>query len=1045
MATIAGVTRRSALRYRGLLAAAGAVIVVAAMWSIGGLDPAVQPSSPAGGTRLAPMPGSSVAFDVRQLPQLSSKTGHDRDKVHEKEDPEGNHLVGTPAFADIGAGIGGPSVPAPSTDTSFDGLAYTDTCGTSQCGDGHPPDTNGDVGPTYYIEVVNTAIGIFNKSTGSRVAAFTFDSFMSQGNFGNLCDTDNFGDPVVLYDTFQDRWFITDFAFQVDGSGNIVNPPGSYQCIAVSKTGDPVSGGWNYYSIHVTDGLPDYPKFGIWPDGIYMSANVFDFAAGGSYQNVRVWALDKAKMYAGQPASVITFDAPATVGSGQNQCAIFTLLPSNARAQTGTPPAGRPNMFTSTWCYANAIMVFKFHVDWATPANSTFTAPTTALTSTSWALGPDLVPAKNGNDLDTLGHRGMVQNQYSNLNGVESLWDSHTVAGVDGTQAAVRWYQLPVTGGTIGSALQASTYNPDSSNRFMPSVAVDRLGDMAIGYSVSSATVFPSIRYAGRLAGDAANSITQTEASLIAGTGAQTGNCGGSPCERWGDYSAMTLDPNGCSFWYANEYYADLSLNDHTRIGSFRYAGCTDAPPYTQPPGTPTPVPPTPSPVASPTFDSSTPTPVVPTASMVSATAPSDGTPPVVADPALSPNPVIPGATVTVTSTATDAVAVASAQKQLNGGGWTSMAAVDGSFGGTSEALTSTITAPATSGTYSVCVRATDSSSNTSNGLACTTLTVISYSLAPAVGTASVAQGKVAGYTINITRASFPGSITFSATGLPAGATASFTANPSSAASTALSITTSNCGTPTPRGTYVITVIGTFGGLTKSTTVSMTVVNSAPTVTTPSDTLYGNTTLATSTVRVKTAWSACDADGLASYTLQRQVNGGSWTTVSLATATTTSINQSLTKNAAYRFRVLAKDKTGAVAAYAYSSTFKPIVTDSTSSYITWTGAWATATSSVYYGGSARNTSTVSRSASFTFTGSSIAWIAYKSTSRGSAQVYVDGVLRATVNLYSTTSTAKAQVYAFNWATSGSHTIRVVVVGTAGHPRVDVDAFVRLAP
>ena len=104
---------------------------------------------------------------------------------------------------------------------------------------------------------------------------------MSQGNFGNLCDTNNFGDPVVLYDSFEDRWFITDFAFTLDGSGNVVNPPGSFQCFAVSKTGDPVAGGWNFYSINTAGGLGDYPKFGIWPDGIYMSANMFDYAAGG--------------------------------------------------------------------------------------------------------------------------------------------------------------------------------------------------------------------------------------------------------------------------------------------------------------------------------------------------------------------------------------------------------------------------------------------------------------------------------------------------------------------------------------------------------------------------------------------------------------------------------------------------------------------------------------------------------------------------------------------------------------------------------------------
>jgi hypothetical protein len=1017
------------------LAVLGVVLVVAAVTGPGAIPGASTGSSgrSATGARTTMVDGSTATFDVRGLPQLSGNPNRDRDKVHEHEDPAGE-IQGATTFAEIGSGVGGPDVPAPPTDVSFDGLAFNSTCGASQCGNGHPPDTNGDVGPTYYIETINMAIGIFDKSTGSRVAAFTLDAFMSQGSFGNLCDTDNFGDPVVLYDTFMDRWIITDFAFQIDSSGNVVSPPGSFQCIAVSKTGDPVAGGWNFYSINITDGLQDYPKLGIWPDGIYMSANVFDFSATGSFQNVRVWAFNKDRMYAGQSAQVVSFDAPATSGG----CTVFTLLPSNARAQTGTPPAGTPNLFSSTGCFTNRVRVWKFHVDWTTPANSSFTGPTNSTTATSWSPGPDLVPAKNGNDIDTLSYRYMVQNQYSNLGGVESLWVSHTVAGSSASQSAVRWYQVPVTGGTIGNALQASTYNPDADNRFMPSVAVDHLGDMAIGYSVSSATLFPSIRYAGRLAGDAANTITQTETTLIAGTGAQTGNCGGSPCARWGDYSAMTLDPNGCTFWYTNEYYVDLSLNHHTRIGSFRFPGCTDSPPFTQPPPTATPVP-TPTPTAGPT---ATPKPTA--TPIASATVTPDGTPPAVANPGLSPNPVIPGATVTVTSTATDNVAVASAQKQLNGGTWTAMSAVDGAFGGTSEALSSTVTAPATAGTYPVCVRATDSTGNTSNGTACTTLTVMSFSLAPAVGSASVTQGRTAGYTINITRSSFPGSVTFSATGLPAGATASFSPNPSSGASTALSVTTSNCGTPTPRGTYVVTINGQSGGLTKSTTVSLTVANGTPNETAPVATLYGNTTLGSTTVRVKIAWSACDADGISKYQLQRQVNGGSWTNVTLASATSTSIGQSLTKSATYRFRVHATDKTGALGSYVYGPTFTPVVSNDSSSQITYTGTWSTSTSSSYYGGSDRYTSTVGRAATYSFTGTSVAWVAYKSTSRGSAQIYIDGVLKATVSLYSTTTMARAQVYAFNWATSGAHTIRVVVLGTAGHPRVDVDAFVRLS-
>src|SRR5438477_239389 len=139
-----------------------------------------------------------------------------------------------------------PSVsgPAPGSSSNFDGLDF------QTWGAGHPPDTNGDVGPNHYIQTVNTSIGIFDKS-GNRLAAFTFNTFMSQGNFGNLCDTNNFGDPVVLYDSFEDRWILSDFAFLTDINNNVLAP--SFQCIAVSKTGDPIAGGWNFYSRQITD------------------------------------------------------------------------------------------------------------------------------------------------------------------------------------------------------------------------------------------------------------------------------------------------------------------------------------------------------------------------------------------------------------------------------------------------------------------------------------------------------------------------------------------------------------------------------------------------------------------------------------------------------------------------------------------------------------------------------------------------------------------------------------------------------------------------
>lgn len=463
---------------------------------------------------------------------------------------------------------------APAPDSSFAGLDF------ANWGGGHPPDENGDVGPNYYIQVINTSVGIYDKSTGNRVAAFTFNSFMSQGHFGNLCDTDNFGDPVVLYDTFEDRWFITDFAFKLDSNGN-VSPQQVFQCFAVSKTGDPVTGGWNFYSIQAPGGLDDYPKFGVWPDGIYMSANMFGYGSGSPYISPHVWALDKQQMYADAPTvQVVDFAAPS---------ADFTLLPANARLQTGTPPPGTPEYFVSTEEYLNGQTVYKLHVDWNKVSTSTFTGPETQLASDCWPNASVANASTPANALDTLQIRAMAQAQYTNIGGQESLWVDHTVnrgtfttancGGTNSNNATPRWYQLNVTGGTVAANdVQSETYDPDGSNtffRFMPALAVDRAGDMAVVYSKSNATTNPQIKYAGRLASDPPNTLGQSEQTLIDGTGSQSGNCGSSACIRWGDYSGMALDPNGCEFWMTEEYYATNGLNDQTEIGSFHYPSCT--------------------------------------------------------------------------------------------------------------------------------------------------------------------------------------------------------------------------------------------------------------------------------------------------------------------------------------------------------------------------------------------------------------------------------------------------------------------------------------
>ena len=479
------------------------------------------------------------------------------------------------SFGDEAAQRSAPAAPAPSPGTgggagNFGGLSY------GLGGDGWPPDTNGDVGPVYYLQTVNTSLGIFRKSDGALLARFSFDQLMSQGSQGNLCDTDNFGDPVVVWDSAADRWIVSDFAFTLNAQGDPVAP--YYQCFAVSRTGDPLTGGWYFYSLQTTDNFPDYPKLGVWPDGLYLTANLF---RGNNFRNVRVWALDKAQMYAGAVATSVLFNLPSTTQGAS----IFTGLPSTYHTVTGTPPAGRPNFISVVWS-AKLARVWKFHVDWNNPSSSTLTGPSN-VTLASWGIAPSSVPAKNGNSLDTLRERLMVQSQYTNIGGVESLWLTHTVANPSSSAlAAPRWYQLNVSGGNIVTSgpLQQSTFAPDSSvSRWMASLAVDKTGNMAIGYSGASSTLFPAVRYAGRLANDPPSTLGQSETSLIEGNGSQCCNfSNGSPNNRWGDYSAMTIDPDGCTFWYTNEYYAtpptppnNSTNNWQTRIGSFKFPNCT--------------------------------------------------------------------------------------------------------------------------------------------------------------------------------------------------------------------------------------------------------------------------------------------------------------------------------------------------------------------------------------------------------------------------------------------------------------------------------------
>jgi GH25 family lysozyme M1 (1,4-beta-N-acetylmuramidase) len=307
-----------------------------------------------------------------------------------------------------------------------------------------------------------------------------------------------------------------------------------------------------------------------------------------------------------------------------------------------------------------------------------------------------------------------------------------------------------------------------------------------------------------------------------------------------------------------------------------------------------------------------------------------------------------------------------------------------------------------------------------------------------------VKQGQTgAAATVGIARTNFTDLVTLDVAGLPAGATADFVDSPTTSTAATLNITTDAGSTPT--GTFPLTITGSGNGLTRTTKVSLVVADGIPpVVVAPSLWLEPGTTVGTSTVPVYVKWSASDPSGIASYAVQRSINGGAWTTVTPSPPTLTSGYQSLPFGVGVREQVRAADKKLNTSAWAVSPTIGVLLSQQTGGAISWHGTWTTQSTSVASGGTMRYGRFAGASATYTFTGSSIGWVAARGPDRGSAKVYVDGVYAKTVSLYSSSRSYRYVAFARNFGVIGSHTIRIVVEGTHGHPRVDVDAFARLA-
>ncbi|MFL5731952.1 MAG: proprotein convertase P-domain-containing protein [Chloroflexia bacterium] len=466
---------------------------------------------------------------------------------------------------------------------TFEGYSQQDNYNTNNGLGVLPPDTNGDVGPNHYVQWVNIGLKIFDKSGNVLLGPVLGNTLWS--GFPGTCAVDNNGDTVTLYDSLADRWLLSQFSIPSRESGP------TYECIAISTTGDPTGSYYRYEFMTHPANFEDYPHLGVWPDAYYMTTNEFSspvtFAGAGNF------AFDRAKMLAGDSSATMQYFHLDSPHGG--------MLPADLDGTT-PPPAGSPGYFAEFFDDSprDEVDIYRFHVDWANSANSTFTQAASLATAPFDSVLCDAdrgacIPQPGTTvALEDLADRLMFKIAYRNFGDHEALVLNHTVDADGAGQAGVRWYEVRNAGGSL-SIYQQGTYAPDSDSRWMGSIGMDHDGNIAVGYSVSSSSVFPSIRYAGRLASDPPGVLSQGENTLIGGGGIQTR----SDAPRWGDYSSIGIDPtDDCTFWYTNEYYERTSsANWQTRIGSVRFPQCGQGPPTPTVTGTP----PTPLPTNTPT------------------------------------------------------------------------------------------------------------------------------------------------------------------------------------------------------------------------------------------------------------------------------------------------------------------------------------------------------------------------------------------------------------------------------------------------------------
>jgi MYXO-CTERM domain-containing protein len=539
-------------------------------------------------------PGKAPEALLQSAPRVeiaraeSSRPLSELAKLEWDEAPEYDHELhrirrapgfATPRHADAALQSEAPKLSMPAKVLDFIGQGHN-----NGAVGGDPPDTVGAVGPNHYVQTVNSHVEVWDK-TGSALGATAPTNSLFSGytgtNAGNGCATRNDGDAVVLYDTLADRWFITQFS--LPNSSAMGGP--SFQCVAVSKTGDPTGAYW-LYDFKYAVSVDDYGKFGVWPDAYYATFNQFD---GTDYKGSDFCAYDRTSMLAGQTATQQCFlqAAPSNPPAcpAAQPFSVFGALPATLDGLV-KPPNGTPGVFLQfdysacTGPY-NQLDLWTLHVDWATPANTKLTGPkvltVSNFTPTCNGAAPNsqCVPQPTTVQLDGLDDRLMFRLNYRNFGTHESLLVNHSV--VAGATSGVRWYEIRSPAGAAPTIFQQGTYAPaDSSWRWMGSIAQDMARGMVLGFSASSTTMNPTIGWTGRLASDGAGTMGQGESLLDTGTGTQGDDYAPDLRGRWGDYSSMTVDPtDDCTFWYTTEIVNKTGTGFwDTRVATVKYPSC---------------------------------------------------------------------------------------------------------------------------------------------------------------------------------------------------------------------------------------------------------------------------------------------------------------------------------------------------------------------------------------------------------------------------------------------------------------------------------------